>query len=187
MNRTLLYLSLTAIILAIMIFSGAWLWKRKFSADSKMVRDTLKSIENLEKKYVGKYIVDQTCYYNSDPLRPLQFERIYHKASLLISLPKNTCWPCVYHIITFLEEVNQKYMSDSSVIFISSEDNIYYDSLEKDVIMLNSLGIENSLEENHLFLFQLDTNGKLTSLHIVTNLEMKRTQKYIQGVYGCII
>lgn len=122
--------------------------------------------------------------YQSDSLNPFQFETMYSKAYLFAYLPESTCWPCVYNIMTFLEEANPHYLSDSSLVFISFVNNIYYGTLGKEVVVSNSLGIDESLEENNLFLFQLDPNGKIISLHIVTNIDIERTQKYVKHIYG---
>lgn len=64
LNKILQYISFIFIVLAILIFSVTWIQKGKFSDIYKIVRDSVTEIENIEKEYVGKYIVDQICLIN---------------------------------------------------------------------------------------------------------------------------
>lgn len=173
--------SLIFFTIAIIILILTILKKRKVYDEYE---NAILKIDSLEDKYIGKYIIDQVCYYNSDSLKIYQFSSFYKHHRIFLYLPQNFCLPCIYKTMEFMKEFNPDYSNDSSLIFVSVEKRLHYESFRKDILILDNLGLGGELEkENYPFFFETDNNGMVRKIHIITNIDLNRTKKNIQRLY----
>ena len=153
---------------------------------SELINYNQLSIENafhLESENINNYVINQLVFLGSDSINKLSFQKFASQARIYFYFPLNTCSPCINKAIDLIKHYFPLYEKDDRIVFISPDfpsrlrDNCY----GKKLLILSMKKLDIELEkENVPFFFTLDTNLMIKSIHVITKVDFKRTEKFLQ-------
>lgn len=153
---------------------------------SELINYNQLSIENaflLENENVNNYVINQLVFLGSDSINKLSFQKFASQARMYFYFSLNTCSPYINKAIDLIKHYFPLYEKDESIVFISPDfpgrfrDNCY----GKKLLILSMKKLDLEIEKEGVpFFFTLDSSLMVKSIHVVTKVDFKRTEKFLQ-------
>ena len=141
-------------------------------------------VDTLQEQTLGSFIEDQLVFYGNDSLKTFFLSSLDLEEVLFFHFSEKTCIPCINLTIEALGEYFPDYTHDENLIFISPDfpTRLRDDCYGKRLLTFYSKNIGLSIENlNVPFLFTVNENMEISSIHIVLKEDFKRTESYLKS------
>ncbi|MDR1742912.1 MAG: hypothetical protein LBR48_03720 [Dysgonamonadaceae bacterium] len=152
--------------------------------DDIFVRNKL-AIEKLTLANLNREIISQKVYFGKDSLHLFSMKKLVKKHRFFFYFSEKTCASCIYNTVDCIKEVFPDYEQDDKIIFIAPgyPARMKENTFGKRLLTLTKGKLGIALEEKLVpFLFTVDENLKLKTLHIVNSKDFTETMQYLNTI-----
>ncbi len=132
-----------------------------------------------------RQIDNQTVYFGKDSLHTKPLKALVPSHKFFFYFRAETCPPCVWQTVDGIKSVFPEYEKDSEIFFISPD---YPARLKENCHGKKLLTLQNGelgipLENVYIpFLFTLDNDLKINTLHVVNKEDISKTLEYLETI-----
>jgi hypothetical protein len=159
--------------------------KSKWQIEETEIEKKIKvEIEKLEADNSAQVLIDQFVYLGLDSLQPVRLKDFVCKPRLFLYFSANTCSSCVDQTVETIETIFPGYKTNDNIVFVSPDYPARYriNCYGKKLLFLEKgkLGLTLEKREQPPFLFILDKNMRITTIHVVNKMDFSRTEQYLR-------
>lgn len=148
----------------------------------QMVNEQIKTYtqENLYKQ-----IENQNVYLGKNSSRTMPLKKLVSTHKFFFYFSAQTCPPCILQTVDCIKSVFPHYEEDQEIFFISPDypARLKENCHGKRLLTLQKSGLEIPLESVYVpFLFTLDEDLRINTLHIVNKNDFSKTMEYLERI-----
>lgn len=141
------------------------------------------TIDKLEADNTNQRVINQIVYLGTDSLQSIYLKDFVCSPKLFLYFSSNTCSPCIEQTVEIIEKNFPNYKENESIVFISPDypKRFRINCYGKKLLNLEEgkLGLPLENGEQPPFLFVLDKNMRINTIHIVNKMDFIRTERYL--------